>query len=227
MTLPQGEILVATKADCSRTAVFQNTKTCTINTSGNCGHKIIEHTTSSPCTTGNSRKGLGNPIGTCPDGTSDAFGAGSRIYRLSAVTYYIRDFRTNAGVTPALYEPTLYRQVLITTSSGNPDNTAEALIEGVQDMQLLYGEDTGAAIDKVDVYRTANNVVDWSRVLGIRISLLMVSRDDEKGITTEHQQYSLDMNGDGDVTDTGETVTPTDNLLRKVFTTTIAVKNRL
>ena len=219
----EGAILVAAKADCSRTAVFQNTKTCTIS-SGSCGHAIIEHNATSPCSSGNSRKGLGSPIGTCPDGTSDTFGAGSRLYRLSAVTYYIR---TNAD-----NEPALYRQVLGTTN-GSPSNTAEELIEGVQDMQLLYGEDTGGAIDKVDVYRTANNVVDWTRVLGVRVSLLMVSRQDEQGVTTEPQRYTLDMNGDGDVadtvTDTGETetVTPSDRLLRKVFTTTIAVKNRL
>ena len=214
----QGTVLVVAKPDCLRTAVFQNTKTCTINSSGNCGHAIVQHDAATPCTSGNSRKGLGSPIGVCPDGTSDTFDAGSRIFRLSAVTYYIR---TNSG-----NEPALYRQVLGTTT-GSPSNTAEELIEGVQDMQLLYGEDTADAIDKVDVYHTANNVIDWSRVLGVRISLLMVSRDDEQGITTVPQQYALDMNGDGDVSDTGETVTPVDRLLRKVFTTTIAIKNRL
>jgi type IV pilus assembly protein PilW len=217
--IKQGAILVAAKADCSRTTVFQNTKTCTINSSGSCGHAIIEHNATDPCTSGNSRKGLGRPVGTCPDGTPDTFGAGSRIFRLSAVTYYIR--LTNP-TSPDVPQPALYRQVLGT-------NSAEELIEGVQDMQLLYGEDTSPdnVIDKVDVYRTANNVADWSKVLGIRINLLMVSRQDEQGITTEPQQYALDMNGDGDVTDTGETVTPNDHLLRKVFTTTIAVKNRL
>jgi len=206
----QGEILIAAKSDCSRTAIFQKTNTCTI-TSGSCGDAIVQHGSSSATTT--------TPLGS-PAGTTDTFGAGSRIYRLSGVTYYIR---TNTDG-----EPALYRQVL--GSSGTaPNNTAEELIEGVQDMQLLYGEDTSpdTVIDKVDVYRTANNVVDWSRVLGIRISLLMVSRNNEQGITTEPQQYALDMNGDGDVSDAGETVTPTDLLLRKVFTTTIAVKNRL
>lgn len=224
--IKQGTILVAAKPDCSRTAVLQNTKTCTIN-NGTCDHALIEHDTdaTTPCTIGNSRKGLGSPIGSCPDGTVDTFASGSRLYRLSAVTYYIRENIEG--------EPALYRQKLGTTT-GNPSNTAEELIEGVQDMQLLYGEDTdGGPIDKVNVYNTANNVSDWSRVLGIRVSLLMVSRQDEQGITTSPQHYSMDMNGDGDVTDTlddtGETesVTPNDRLLRKVFTTTIAVKNRL
>lgn len=215
--IKQGQILVVNKADCSRAAVFQNTKACTISSSGNCGHTLIEHNATSPCTSGNSRKGLGLPLGTCPDGTPDTFGSGSRISRLSAVTYYIQHNPSN--------EPALYREKLGTTT-GSPSTTAEELIEGVQDMQLVYGVDNNAD-GAVDAYLTANNVANWLQVIGIRVTLLMVSRQDERGITTQPQPYSLDMNGDGDVDDAGESVTPTDNLLRKVFTATIAVKNRL
>ncbi len=140
----------------------------------------------------------------------------SRLFPLTAATYFIKvnDFG----------EPALYRKSL--NSSGGTE--AEELIEGVQDMQILYGEDTSAdaVIDEVNVYRTADNVANWSRVLAVRINLLMVSRQDE-GITTEPQSYAIDKNGDGDTADDGETVYPDDRLLRKVFTTTIAVKNRL
>nr|WP_305891387.1 PilW family protein [Methylomonas sp. SURF-1] len=215
--IKQGQILIAAKADCSRIALFQNTKDCTLNSNGNCGHSLIQHNAVSPCNAGNSRKGLGSPIGSCPDGTSDTFDAGSRLFRLSATTYYLRNNASN--------QPSLYRQVL-STSGGSPTNTAEELIEGVQDMQISYAVDTGT--DKaVDAYVTADAVADWSKVLGIRVSLLMVSRQDEQGITSSPQRYSIDKNGDGDSEDTGETVTPTDYLLRKVFTTTIAIKNRL
>ncbi|TPQ28156.1 hypothetical protein C2U68_05985 [Methylomonas koyamae] len=215
--IKQGQILIAAKANCSRIAVFQNTKECTYNSNGNCGHSLIQHNAVTPCSSGNSRKGLGNPIGSCPDGTSDTFDAGSRIFRLSATTYHIRLNSSN--------EPSLYRQVL-STSGGAPTNTAEELIEGVQDMQISYAVDTGTD-GAVDAYVTATNVTDWSKVLGIRVSLLMVSRQDEQGLTSSPQQYAIDTNADGDVADTGETVTPSDYLLRKVFTTTIAIKNRL
>ena len=206
----QGAILIAAKADCSRTVVFQKSNTCTI-TSGSCGDAIVQHGSSSATAT----YALGSPAGAI-----DSFDAGSRIYRLSAVTYYIR--ANTDG------EPALYRQALGTTT-GSPSNTAEELIEGVQDMQLLYGIDTNAdrAVDSYVTADTLTTSANWLTVLGIRVSLLMVSRQDEQGITTEPQQYSLDMNGDGDVDDTGETVTPSDRLLRKAFTTTIAVKNRL
>ena len=46
------------------------------------------------------------------------------------------------------------------------------LVEGVQNLQILYGEDTSAAGNTaVDVYRTANNVVNWDNVVSVRISL--------------------------------------------------------
>jgi type IV pilus assembly protein PilW len=215
--LQQGEILVVSKADCSGNAVFQKTNACTLS-SGSCGDKIVQHGSSGTAAT---------PLG-FPSGTVDTYGAGSRIFRLSAVTYHIRR---------NLYqEPSLYRQVLGTSGTA-PNNAPQELVEGVQDMQLSYGVDV-TADGAVDCYIVAGNVsdgvndcgtasADWSNVLGVRIGLLMVSRSDEKGITSSPQQYALDMNGDGDVADAGETVVPTDNLLRKVFITTIAVKNRL
>ncbi len=222
----QGQILIAAKPDCSRTTIFQNTKDCTL-TSGSCGHSLIQHN-ATDCTAGNSRKGLGSPIGTCPTGTTDTFDAGSRLHRLSATTYYIRN-RDNTDpqctTNPTLCSPSLYRQVL-TANAGAPSTIAEELIDGVQDMQLAYAVDNGT--DRaIDAYVTAPNVTDWSKVLGIRVSLLMVSSQDEQGITSSPQQYAIDINGDGDTSDAGETVTPTDRMFRKVFTTTIAIKNRL
>lgn len=203
--IKQGAILIAAESDCSRTAIFQNS-----DDDDDDGDDIVIHGSSGEVP----EFALGSP-----SGTSYPFTANSRLYPLSAVTYYIGDVNNDG-------EPSLFRETL-DASGGNPATTAEELVEGVQDMQLLYGEDTLDAVDKVDVYRTANNVADWTRVIAIRVTLLMVSRQDEQGITTRPQKYSLDMNGDGDVTDTGETVTPNDRLLRKVFTTTIAIKNRL
>lgn len=63
---------------------------------------------------------------------------------------------------------------------------------------------------------TADAVGDWSRVLTVRVSLLMVSVYGES-ITTEAQTYRFN----------GTDTTPTDRLLRKSFTTTFAVRNRL
>ena len=66
--------------------------------------------------------------------------------------------------------PTLKRQIL----QGGGATTSEELAQGVENLQLLYGEDTDR--DGVpDVYRYANTVSDWSRVISIQVGLLLRS----------------------------------------------------
>ena len=56
----------------------------------------------------------------------------------------------------------------------------------------------------------------WARVLAVQIDLLTVSKPDQQ-VATEPQSYYYN----------GATVTPNDRLMRKAFTTTVAVRNRL
>jgi type IV pilus assembly protein PilW len=130
----------------------------------------------------------------------------SRVMPLSAVTYYIGSLASG--------EPALFRNRIGT--SGSPGAPApEVLVEGVEDIQIQYGVNTNAA-EGVDTFVTADAVSNWANIHSVRISLLMVSRAGEN-ITTGPQTYSYN----------GATVTPTDRLFRKAFTTTIAVRNRL
>lgn len=233
--IDKGEIVVIT--DCKHSAVFQTT---TENNNNNI--KTLNHNTgtSDP---GNFTKGLGIPNGassphlpatSCAsnpsltyckgslkkDGTDYSFPEGSRAYRLDAATYYIGYSNNNQD------EPGLYRERLEQQSS-NAVTQAEEVVEGVEDMQIAYGVDSSTTADKtVDIYVTADQVAsaspesaleaDWKRVLSVRISLLMVSRTGEN-TTDQPQTYSFN----------GKTVTPKDHRLRKVFSTTIAVRNRL
>jgi type IV pilus assembly protein PilW len=209
--LKQGEILVVT--DCSHAAVFQMT-----NVNNNNTIKTVNHNTGTG-TPGNCTKGFGLPVDCSnTNGTDYTFKPGSRLYRLNAATYYIR--------TNAEGEPALYRQKL-GYDDGDSALTAEEVVEGIEDMQITYGVDTTATADgAVDTYVTANQVAvaapgstgeeDWKRVLSIRVSLLLASREGEVA-TTKAQTYSYN----------GATVTPSDRRLRKVFTTTIAIRNRL
>lgn len=153
------------------------------------------------------------PVNCANAGSPVTFAANSSVFLLSGNTYYIRN---NGAGEPSLYREKLQKQ----TSGGTPTATtvAEELITGVEDMQITYGIDTSVTPDTdVDSYVTASNVTDWARVLGVRISLLMVSRADEQGITTQNQTYTYN----------GTTTTAADYRLRKVFTTTIAIRNRL
>ncbi len=134
----------------------------------------------------------------CRPGAPVAAAANFMLLPLAGHVYYLRD--NPAG------EPSLYRETL------RADGTTEAqeLVEGVEDMQVLYGEDTTQLTvpecpdDRcsANVYRTADAVTDWNRVVAVRVTLTM--RSPETNVGTD---------GDG--------------RLHKTFTTTIAVRNRL
>lgn len=206
-----GTVLVV--CDFSHAAVFQMTGPTNNN---NTAQNIVHNTGTE--TPGNCSKYLGVPstANDCSTNQAYTFAAGSRVLTLKSVIYFIRN--------NPFGEPSLYRQRL--AESGGT-TTAEELIEGVENMQILYGVDTSATADgAVDSYTTADQVTvvapgataseQWKRVLSVRINLLMVTRQDEN-VTTAAQTYVFN----------GATITPSDRRLRKTFTSTIAVRNRL
>ncbi len=97
------------------------------------------------------------------------------------------------------------------------DFSVYELADGVQDMQILYGEDTGGGGGNqyADVYVDASAVADWTNIRSVRINLLVVSADN---ITTEPRAFTFN----GANANTGN-----DQRLRMAFSTTIALRNRL
>lgn len=93
----------------------------------------------------------------------------------------------------------------------------EEIIQGIENMQILYGEDTTNDGD-VDFYRTANSVANWNDVLSVRISLLVRTPDEIAQGDLDTTDYTLN----GTVVDP-----PDDRRQRRVFTTTIGVRNKL
>lgn len=133
----------------------------------------------------------------------------SQIYRndaaikeLQTVTYSIQN---NANG-----QPSLFRSVF-----GND----QALIDGVDDLQVLYGIDTDIVSDDFpNQYVTIDNVPglpDTSAVVSIRLMLLVSSINDF--VTETPQVYTFN----------GTQTTAPDRRLRQVFTTTIALRNRI
>jgi type IV pilus assembly protein PilW len=101
------------------------------------------------------------------------------------------------------------------------DGAAE-LVEGVEDMQIMYGVDTTATPDRVaDVYQTAGAVADWTRVVSARISLLMASP--ANNLTAAPQTYRIDTDDDG----TPNAVVAADRRIYQTFSTTVGIRNRL
>lgn len=162
----------------------------------NTGSNVV-HNTGGTTSPGNFSKGLGKEF------------VGGSVYKISSKTYFIRN---GAGNVPSLW--------VFNHNQAAGGNNPQELVEGVENMQILYGVDTNG--DKaIDQYVTANNVTSWSQVQSIRIRLLMVSPDD--AVVDQAQTYLYDTNNDGAL----ESVTATDRRLRYVFSSTLGVRNRL
>ncbi|MGB0732461.1 MAG: PilW family protein [Pontibacterium sp.] len=199
----QGDILIA--SDCSHSAVFQMS-----NQNNNGTVARIDHNTGTQ-TPGNCTKGLGAPLDcSSTNGTDYSWPENTTlIQRFRAYTYNVAT--NNFG------QPALYRQGL-TTSGGSAQLENEELVEGVESMQVLLGFDT----DDDNVANCYSNStascgtgITLDNVVALRISLLMRSTEDN--VVTDSQTYVFN----------GDTITATDNRLRKVFTTTVAIRNRM
>ncbi len=155
-------------------------------TNVNSGENVV-HNTGGSISPGNSTKDLGA-----------CYVDNGELARIATRTFYVRN---NAAGLPALYRK---------------DDTlaAEELVEGIEDMQILYGVDNDGD-GTANQFVRANSVADWSQVASVRISLLLQSVEDY--ITTTPQAYAFN----------GNTVISQDRRLRRVFTTTVGLRNHL
>ncbi|MGD9983122.1 MAG: PilW family protein [Porticoccaceae bacterium] len=139
---------------------------------------------------------------------SHAFGTDMEIYTFTVAVYFVG--RGPSG------EPALFRRTHH-AAGVNGVETLE-LVEGVENMQILYGEDLDG--DRLaDVYRTSDAVADWADVVAARVGLLL--RTVESG-RQENDTAIYEL--------LGTNVTPLAadaRRHRRVFTTTIALRNRV
>lgn len=201
-----GDVLMI--SDCSNADVFRVTAISGANGSA----QTFSHGTAS-----NSFATLSRP-----------YGADAEVLAMQTATYFVRyTTRKTAGgkLIPALF------MTLRSTNQGGAvdlrnDYTAE-LVEGVENMQVLYGVDTDAdgnhAVDKADKYMNADEVTTanlWNSVVSVRVNLLMVGNDDNSiPNTTPAQTYIF--NGQPPISyDAG------DRRMRKEFYSVISVRNR-
>jgi type IV pilus assembly protein PilW len=137
-----------------------------------------------------------------------------RMHKFLGSAYYIAN---NDSGEPALY--------WLRLSDGLASPVAVELVPGVEAMEVRYGVDTGSPPDgSVDVYTSAEGVLaaaagatdddKWRRVLAVRVSLVTVSTAAQQ-INSQIVPYWFG----------GVQVTPGDRRMRKVFTTTIAIRN--
>jgi len=147
---------------------------------------VLSHNAGSGCPADNSTNDLGKTY------------VNGQVYPINTISFYVK---TGSGG-----QPSLYRRF--------GSNVTQELVEGVEQMQILYGEDTDPTPDGApNYYVSANNVVDMTKVVSIRISLLAATVDDN--LAAQPLKYTYN----------GVTTTPTDRKIRRVFNTTITVRN--
>lgn len=138
------------------------------------------------------------------------FQQGAEISKFRTTSFFIRN--NTAG------QPSLYR-------TDNPKlpgalSATQELLEGVENMQIRYG--VAATSDKaspVTQYLRADQVTDWNLVKSVQIALLLRTLKELPGVTPDTKTYTLLP---------GLTWTaPGDQRLRRVFVTTIGLRNRL
>jgi len=183
-----GDVVMVT--NCSRGSVFQLTNIATNN--GSKAKYDLVHSKSSPYSPGNASSLLGN-----------SYGPGSEVAKMVNEVFYIG---TGTSGAPALFERSLQNV------GGSATMVDQELVDNVEDMQILYGEDTDndGSANKYVGAATAN----MANVVSIRISLLLRTGTDHLAATPQTYTYN------------GQTVTATDHRIRRVFTSTVKLRNR-
>lgn len=199
----QGEILVA--SDCRQSTLFQMT-----NVNDNATVRTVVHTQDNTLAPGNCTGLAGSPAECGPPlmETRYQFSSDAFVSRLLAHAYYVGEKTINAGEADEETLPALYRRRLAGAAL-----VQDELVEGVEDLQLLYGEDTDGD-GTANRYLPAGAGLDMGRVVSVRVALLLRSRRD--GLAARPVAYTFD----------GRRVTPPDRRLRRVFSSTIVLRNR-
>jgi type IV pilus assembly protein PilW len=179
-------------SDCNERAVFEVTAR-----NGNAlSHD--ESTGSTGGTPGNDDPDLGYAYAEVSEG------GGAEVLAVNTVIYFLGK-RDGA---PANAPPSLWRRV----ASG----PAEELVEGVENLQIAYGQTTGV---NAVTYRKAGDITNWNNVVSVNIALLVRSQS-EYGNDRDGGTYDLISSTLG-----ARITTPNDRHLRQVFATTVSLRN--
>ena len=113
-------------------------------------------------------------------------------------------------------------QLSINTANGikillrNANIASNQLVEGVENMQVLYGVDTDG--NRIPNYYAPATGLNMAQVVSIRVSLLLSTIEDN--IAASPLSYVFN-------NETVPVPVPSDRRLRRVFTTTFALRNRI
>ncbi|MGD8483348.1 MAG: PilW family protein [Thioalkalispiraceae bacterium] len=197
--IPAGTIVIIT--DCSQGDIFQNTS--------NANASSVARGTAGSHKPGNTNPGSTN--------WSHNYPSGATLLQFISRAYFI-------GIG-ASGEPALWRATYIEgTATGI---VYEEIAEGIENMQVLYGEDVNAVNDTadddndvppttIDRYVTAQQLTDHFHVAGLKVALLARSTEEVKQSASSDTYTLLDT----------PIASPSDRRMRYVFTSTVKLRNR-
>lgn len=192
-----GELLLIT--DCSHASLFQKTPSAATN--------HINHNEGAAVSPGNCYKGLG---ASCTSAEKNyTYPPGASVLRVYSNAYFIAPSSLGNG------RRSLYSLAVANTTDGTPD--AKELIEGVQNMQFLYGVDTNADSSadrflKADVVEALTD--GWAKVVSVRIEMLIKSSKSD--VASKSMSLTFD----------NQTLSPTDKNLYKTYQDVVTIRNR-
>lgn len=162
-----------------------------------CANADIHGVTNNVGSTGSVNIAHGSNLNQSPQ-LNNTYGPGSSIYKMTAMVYYV-------GFNPN-NEPALFRRRLVGDSF-----ITEELVEGVYEMDILYGVDTNG--DGVaNRYVSSVDVTNWQGVVTVNTTLFTRSLQDR--VTEESVTYAYN----------GTNIT--DNRLQRDFRFTSTIRNR-
>ena len=207
-TLANGDIILM--CDGETATIFQVTNV-------NAANKQVTHQTGGAVSPGNCSQQTGGSGCDCSDATCfeiKDFGPESQLVKFEGTGYYI-------GISITGDSRSLYRLEL-NVAAGVVGFPNEELIVGIENMQILYGEDTDND-GQIENYFTADNVTTWNDVFAVRLGLLTHTPDQINKINDTNTY----MVAGTQIADTATAVTHDgDRRLRRVFTSTIKIRNQ-
>ena len=168
--------------------------------------------------TGNDGAVLKHGVGanTLPD-LKNPYATGARVYEAREITYCVAN---GAGKDKdGNWIPSLRRAD--GKGSASACENGDELLEGIEDMQILYGEDTDADGTANRYVAINSGELQKNRIVSVRISLLV--RSINNNLTTEPSPYIYPP---WVIPPTPTTPDEDDKYLRKIFTTTITLRNK-
>jgi len=201
-----GDLVLASNSECKQVSIFQvsvvnatNLSYAAAGTPGNCNLQIGGGSTSTPSTCA------------IPNGVSaPTMSAGSNLMPYSVSAFYVASSTADPSV------PALWRARVVTVGSAATVRKEE-LLQGVENLQLLYGYDTNN--DNIpNFFAKANDATlvggtwDWAKVVSVRVAVLLRSLAPVEASATTNNSFE------------GIAV-PTDRFARLRVFTTVQLKN--